>query len=224
MLEKIFHIDLITFIKSASYLGLLGITFAESGLLVGFFLPGDSLLFTAGFLASQNYIDIRMVVAVTFAGAVLGDTVGYWIGRKIGPKIFVKPDSIIFHHSHVEKARIFFERHGRKTIILARFMPIVRTFTPVLAGVGNMSYGVFATYNVIGGALWGIGLPSLAYFLGSVIPDLDRFLNLIIIGIILISFLPTFIHLLQDPTSRAQLQAAAGRLRAKIFKQKTDTT
>ena len=207
MFEAIFHIDVYTFIKSASYIGLLGVVFAESGLLVGFFLPGDSLLFTAGFLASQGFLDIRLLCAVIFAGAVLGDTTGYWLGLKLGPKVFNRPDSFFFHHRHVAKTKEFYERHGGKTIILARFMPVVRTFAPVMAGVGKMKYREFIAYNVVGGALWGVGLPSLAYFLGSVIPNLEHYLTPIIIAIIIVSFLPTVIHILNDPASRRHLFA-----------------
>ncbi len=202
MFEFIFHSDLIGLIKSASYLGLFAIIFAESGLLVGFFLPGDSLLFTAGFLASQEFLDIRVLCVSVFSGAVLGDTVGYWIGRKLGPRVFNRPDSLIFHHSHVEKTKYFFEKHGGKTIIMARFMPVVRTFAPVLAGVGKMNYRTFLVYNIVGGALWALGLPLIGYFLGNTIPGIEHYLTPIIIGIILLSLAPTFIHVAKDPELR----------------------
>lgn len=198
MLEYFFHIDLITFIKSASYIGIFAIVFAESGLLIGAVLPGDSLLFTAGFLASQHYLTIQWLCAITFLAAVTGDSTGYWIGRKLGPKIFSRPNSLLFNQRHVEKTRLFYEKYGGKTIILARFMPIVRTLAPVLAGVGHMNYREFFVYNLIGAAVWGICLPLLAYFLGSIIPNLQHYLSYIILGIILLSVIPPAVHLCQE--------------------------
>ena len=146
--------ELIPLIKAAGYIGIFGIVFAESGLFVGFFLPGDSLLFTAGFLASQGFLHIAALSAVCFAGAVLGDSFGYAFGRKVGPMIFKKEDSLLFQKDHLLRAEQYYNRYGAKTIILARFMPIVRTFAPILAGVGRMRYGEFLAFNVVGGALW----------------------------------------------------------------------
>src|SRR3989344_8729717 len=131
-----FGIDLAELIRAVGYLGLFGIVFAESGLLFGFFLPGDSLLFTAGFLASQNYLSVVPLMLIVFIAAVLGDSVGYYFGRKVGYRIFIREDSLFFHKDHLERARIFYERFGGRAIILARFMPVVRTFAPILAGVG----------------------------------------------------------------------------------------
>lgn len=193
-----FGIDLIAAIKAAGYIGLFAVTFAESGLFIGFFLPGDSLLFTAGFLASQGFLNIGILMIVTLFGAVLGDSVGYAFGKRVGPKIFVKENSLFFHKDHLERARIFYEIHGPKTIVLARFMPIVRTFAPIVAGVGSMNYRTFISYNVIGGALWAIGMPYLGYFLGNTIPNIDRYLLPIIIGIIFLSILPGIIHILRQ--------------------------
>ncbi len=147
------------------------IIFAESGLFVGFFLPGDSLLFFAGFLASDaggNLLPgLPATAAVAFAAAVLGDQVGYLFGKKVGPNLFDRPQSRVFKPAHVAKAQDFFDKHGAKTIVLARFVPIVRTFAPIVAGVGRMKYRTFVTYNVVGGALWGIGVTSLGYLLGK---------------------------------------------------------
>ena len=184
-------------ITAFGLIGIIAIIFAETGLLIGFFLPGDSLLFTAGFLASQNLLPIYFLLIGTFIAAVVGDNVGYWFGKKTGPGLFSKEDSRFFKKKYVEKARTFYEKHGKKTIILARFMPIIRTFAPILAGVANMNYRVFIIYNVIGGFIWTIGLTLLGYFLGRTIPNVDRFLLPIIIFIILSSFLPGLIHVLR---------------------------
>jgi len=185
-------------IINASYLGLFAIIFAESGLLIGFFLPGDSLLFTAGFLASVGIFNLPFLVIILFIAAVLGDNVGYTFGKKVGPKIFKREDSLFFHKDHLEKAKVFYEKHGGKTIVLARFMPIVRTFAPILAGVGTMDYKTFFTFNIIGGALWAIGVPSLGYFLGNLIPGVDKYLVPIIIFIIFVSILPGIIHFYKE--------------------------
>ena len=155
---ELLGIDLITLLKTAGYAGLFGIVFAESGLLLGFFLPGDSLLFTAGFLASQDFFNIWILIIGCFLAAVIGDSVGYTFGKKVGPKIFTREDSLIFRKHNLEHARIFYEKHGGKAVILARFLPIVRTFAPILAGVGVMRYASFLFYNVIGGIMWAITL------------------------------------------------------------------
>lgn len=189
--------DLITFIKAAGYIGVGSIVFAESGLFIGFFLPGDSLLFTAGLLASQAYLNILWLIVVTFFAAVIGDSVGYAFGKRVGPKIFNRPQSLWFHPGHVAKAHAFFEKHGAKTIILARFVPIIRTFTPIVAGVGGMSYRQFLINNLIGGALWAIGVPLAGYFLGKTVPNIDHYLLPIIILIVVVSLLPAAIHLLK---------------------------
>jgi len=192
-----FGIDLIELIKTVGYIGLFGIIFAESGLFIGFFLPGDSLLFTAGFLASQGFLNIWILIGLTFIGAVLGDSVGYWFGKKTGDKIFTKEESLFFKKDNIRKAEEFFKKHGAKSIVLARFVPIVRTFTPILAGVGTMHYKTFLTFNIIGGALWAIGVSLLGYFLGNLIPNVDKYLLPIILLIIIVSMLPNIIHFLK---------------------------
>ena len=207
-----FHFDLTALIKAAGYLGLFGIVFAESGLLIGFFLPGDSLLFTAGFLASQGFLNIWLLIPLLFVAAVVGDSVGYSIGYRVGPRIFKRKDSIIFHKDNLEHANKFFEKHGGKTIILARFMPIIRTFAPMLAGVGRMSYKTFLAYNVIGGLLWAVGITLLGYFLGRTIPNVDKYLLPIIALILISSILPSFIHVIRDKKSRDRLIAYAKSL------------
>lgn len=204
-MDWLFGFDLASFIRAAGYLGLFVVVFAESGLFIGFFLPGDSLLFTAGFLASQGYFHIAFLALLSFLGATLGDNVGYAFGRRVGVKIFTKEDSFFFHKDHLLRAKRFYETHGGKALILARFMPVVRTFAPILAGVGEMRYGTFFFYNMIGAATWGMGLPLLGYYLGSAIPGIDRYLFPIIVAIIFFSILPTAIHLLKNKTYRDQL-------------------
>ena len=197
-MESFLGFDLETFILTAGYIGLFAIVFAESGLFLGFFLPGDSLIFTAGFLASQGYFNITILAAIFLAGAVLGDSFGYVFGKRTGSKLFNKEDSWLFKKSHLEKARILYETHGGKTIILARFMPIVRTFAPILAGVGMMKYSVFLLYNIIGGVLWAVGLSFAGYLLGSVVPNVDRYMIPIVAGIIILSILPPIIHVIRN--------------------------
>jgi membrane-associated protein len=197
--------DLISFIKTIGYVGLAGVVFAESGLLIGFFLPGDSLLFTAGFLAAQNFLNIWILLPLLFISAVAGDSVGYSFGYRLGPKIFKKEESLFFSKENITRAQVFFEQHGGKTIILARFIPIIRTFAPILAGVGKMRYSLFLFYNILGGFLWTIGLLALGYYLGSIIPNVDKYLLPIIALIIFLSILPNLIHLAKNKTMRQAL-------------------
>lgn len=186
-----------TIIRGLGVIGVIAIIFAESGLLIGFFLPGDSLLFTAGFLASQGYLNFWVLLFGTTIAAIVGDNVGYAFGKKVGPAIFTKEDSIFFNKEYVAKAQHFYEKHGKKTIILARFMPVIRTFAPIVAGVGNMHYKTFFTYNVVGGIIWASGLTTLGYVLGNVIPNVDRYIVPLVIAIIIISFLPGVYHIIK---------------------------
>ena len=197
--------DLPTFIKAAGYIGIAAIVFAESGLLVGFFLPGDSLLFTAGFLASQGYLNIAALMVIAFIAAVIGDSVGYAFGKKLGPKIFKKQDSLLFNKEYIERSQAFYERKGGKALILARFIPVVRTFAPILAGVGTMRYRTFLLFNIAGGFLWAFGVSLAGYYLGKSIPNVDHYILPIVGLIIVVSILPTVIHLLKDKKQREQL-------------------
>lgn len=190
--------DLPTLIQSIGYLGVWGMIFAESGLLIGFFLPGDSLLFTAGFLASQHLLNLWLLIAGAAVCAVAGDSVGYLTGHRFGRRLFRREDSRFFHKDHLVRAQKFYDLHGGKALVLARFMPIVRTFAPITAGIGKMHYPSFLTYNLVGGVLWTFGLTLLGYFLGSVIPDVDRYLLPIIVAIVVISLLPSIFHLWQE--------------------------
>jgi membrane-associated protein len=203
------HYDLAEIIRAIGYVGLFGIVFAESGLLIGFFLPGDSLLFTAGFLASQGYFDLPVLLVGCFLAAVIGDSVGYAFGYRVGRPLFQREDSLFFKRRHMLKAEEFYERHGGKAIILARFMPFIRTFAPVVAGVAHMEYRKFLAYNVVGGLIWGVGVTAAGYFLGSVIPDVDRYLLPIIAVIILLSVVPPGYHFIKE--NRHELTAALRR-------------
>jgi membrane-associated protein len=201
-------VDLIDFIKWAGILGVAIVIFAESGLLIGFFLPGDSLLFTAGFLVNAGFftINIHVLVLLLFIAAVIGDSVGYTFGRKLGPHVFTRPNSLLFKQENIKKAQHFYEKHGGKTIIIARFIPVIRTFAPVVAGVGKMEYKHFLGYNLIGGFLWAAGITYLGYFVGAWFTragiDIDQVLLPIIAGIIVVSVLPPAIHILKDKKQR----------------------
>lgn len=181
-------------------IGLFLIIFAETGLLIGFFLPGDSLLFTAGVLASKGDMNIAVILAGCFVAAVVGDQVGYTIGQRFGPALFRRPDSRFFKQKYVDRTKTFFEQHGPKTILLARFVPVVRTFAPVLAGVGEMPRKVFTTYNIVGGFVWAVGVTLAGYLLGEVIgeDDIDKYLLPIIAVIIVLSILPPLIEVLRE--------------------------
>lgn len=196
--------DLNQIIEIGGLAGIYAIIFAESGLFFGFFLPGDSLLFTAGVFASQGYFSITALVIGSWIFAILGDTVGYSFGAYIGPKLFNKQDSRFFHKEHPEKARAFYAKHGPKAIILARFIPVIRTFVPIIAGVGKMHYRTFLIYNIVGAtlAVWGITLAG--YFLGRSIPNIDSYIVPIIVIIIVISFIPVireYFHYKRQPKS-----------------------
>lgn len=200
--------DISTFIKGAGYIGILGIVFAETGLLIGMFLPGDSLLFTAGFLASQGFLSLPLLCMITGLGALLGDNTGYWLGRRFGESVFSRKGSLLFDPSHLQRTQSFFNQYGSKTLVLARFVPIIRTITPTFAGVGRMAYPKFLAFSIIGAVLWGIGLPCVGYYLGSSIPGIDRYLIPIIAGIVLVSVAPGAYHILRDAENRKALLSA----------------
>lgn len=199
------HYGLDALISLVGVAGIAGIIFAESGLLIGFFLPGDSLLFTAGFLVHQNILafNIHLLVFVLFLAAALGDSVGYAFGKRIGRRLFKRKDSLLFHKENLRRAEDFYEKHGAKTIVLARFVPVVRTFAPIIAGISSMRYRTFALYNLIGALLWAVGLTYLGYFAGDVIESAGINIEYIILGIIFISVLPPVIHVLREPEARA---------------------
>lgn len=182
------------------YVGLFAVVFAESGLFFGFFLPGDSLLLTAGLFAYKGLLDIRILLPVLFVAAVLGDNVGYWFGRKAGPPLFRREKSLFFRPKNLLAAKLFYERHGGKTIILARFMPFIRTFAPIVAGAVNMNYRRFMIFNLVGALIWAVGLTLAGWGLGHLIPPevLDKYFTLIILAVIVLSVLPTALHIWKE--------------------------
>jgi membrane-associated protein len=192
------HGDLADLVKTIGYIGLFFMVFAESGLFFGFFFPGDSLLFTAGFLASQGLFNIAVLVPLMVLAAVGGDSAGYWTGKKFGGWLLTRKSSLFFSKENLEKAQKFFDENGGKALILARFMPAVRTFVPIAAGMAGMEYKKFISYNVVGGLIWGAGMTLGGYFLGQLIPDVDKYLLPIILLIIILSVLPGLIHMRGD--------------------------
>ncbi|MFA6295616.1 MAG: DedA family protein [Candidatus Paceibacterota bacterium] len=190
-------IDPETIIQTVGIIGVIAIIFLETGAFFGFFFPGDSLLFTAGFFASQGYISFPVLLIGTFLAAVIGDSVGYAFGKKVGPSIFTKEDSIFFNKKHIIRAQRFYEEYGKKTIVLARFVPIVRTFAPIVAGIGNMKYSTFISFNIIGGFLWTWAMLWMGFGLGSLIPDPDKYVLPIIAVIIIVSVIPVIRELIK---------------------------
>ena len=177
-------------VRWGGYVALVAIVFTETGLLVGFFLPGDSLLITAGLVAAAGGLDIWLLNGLLIVAAIVGDSVGYAIGYRAGPRIFTREDSRWFNRRHLVRTREFYERHGGKTIVLARFIPIIRTFAPVIAGVGRMEYRRFLAYNVLGGIGWVSGLTWAGYVLGRTIPDIGRYIHIVIGIVLIVSVIP----------------------------------
>lgn len=188
------ELNLVELIRQVSYWGLFLMVFAESGLFFGFFFPGDSLLFTAGFLASQGFLNIWVLVPLLVAAAIGGDSAGYWTGNKLSGWLVRQRESFWFQKKHLVQAQKFYDKHGGKTLILARFIPAVRTFVPIVAGMAGMDYGRFLSFNVIGGITWAMGMSLVGYLLGSMIPGVDKYLLPIVAGIILASVMPAFWH------------------------------
>lgn len=217
--------DLQELIKWGGVLGIAAIVFAESGLFIGFFLPGDSLLFTAGFLAQIGAININihLLVLIVFIAAVLGDSIGYAFGRRVGRKIFNRPNSKLFKQGHLIKAEKFYEKYGGKTIVMARFIPVVRTFAPIVAGTARMNYKTFLSFNLIGGLAWAAGITYLGYFLGDIFTnrlglDIDQVILPAVAVIILISTAPVAYQILREDEQRAILWKATKRQVAILFK------
>lgn len=191
-LWTLFHTiyDVEGLVRVGGLMALVAIVFAETGLLIGFFLPGDSLLVTAGLFAVSGHLELWSLFLFVSLAAIVGDAVGYFLGARTGPKIFSREDSLLFHKKHLITTKEFYDRHGGITIVLARFMPLLRTFAPVVAGVGNMRYSRFAMYNVLGGIGWVVSMTSIGYFLGKTIPDIDKYIHVVIAAVIILSLVP----------------------------------
>ena len=198
-LKQLFHqlTDVETLVRVGGLTAMTLIVFAETGLLVGFFLPGDSLLVTAGVFAATGKLNIWLLMSVLVAAAIVGDTVGYWIGRRTGPALFRRPKSAFFNPDHLRRAHDFYEKHGGKTLILARFMPIVRTFAPVVAGMAGMNYRRFVSFNVIGGFLWVVSMSLIGYFLGQFL-WVRKNIEIVILLVIFVSVLPGIVAFLRE--------------------------
>lgn len=194
-----------TLITTLGTIGVIVIIFMETGLFFGFFFPGDSLLFTAGFLASGGYVSLPIILFGAFIAAILGDSFGYAFGSRIGPAIFRKDNSFFFNRKYIEKAEVFYEKYGKKTIILARFVPIVRTFAPIVAGVGKMSYRTFIAFNVIGAFLWTWGMTIAGYALGSLVPNPDKYVLPAIAVIIIVSIMPALREIIKSRNNKDKI-------------------
>lgn len=203
---RVMFFDVEQIVLAGGLLAIALIVFAESGLFFGFFLPGDTLLLTAGFVAAQGHLPIIPLVTVVIVSAIAGDNVGYQTGRRFGPSIFKRKDGIFFRQEYLAKAHGFYKRHGGKTIILARFFPAVRTFAPIVAGAGRMDWRYFATYNVAGAFLWGLSITLLGYFIGTRLPNIDQYLILGIIIIAHLFLLGILINIFRNPDVRHQLK------------------
>ena len=199
--------DLPELVRWAGLIGLTTIVFSETGLLVGVFLPGDSLLVTAGLLSARGYLNVYTLVPALMAAAICGNSLGYFIGHTTGPRIFNRENSLFFNKKHAMRAHEFYARHGRKTIVLAQFMPVIRTFSPVIAGVGGMEFRTFIAFNIIGAIVWVGSMVSIGYFLGSYIPGIDQHIEIVIVIVVFISLLPAIIGSYRS--RRAKRYAAA---------------
>jgi membrane-associated protein len=185
-------------IRLGGMTALILIVFAETGLMVGFFLPGDSLLVTAGLFAAKGDLDILWLNLALIAAAIIGDATGYWIGRRAGQALYSRPNSFFFRREHLMRTHDFYERHGGKTIVIARFVPIVRTFAPVVAGAAQMTYRNFAIYNVTGGIAWVVSMTLTGYYLGLLVPDIERHIHLVVAVVIFLSLLPAIVAWLRE--------------------------
>lgn len=208
-LTDLFHrlSNLPDLVQWAGLFGITAIIFSETGLLVGVFLPGDSLLVTAGLFAARGYLNIYALVPMLTAAAILGNSVGYWIGRTTGPRIFNRENSLFFNKKHAMRAHEFYEKHGHKTIVLAQFMPIIRTFAPVIAGVAGMRFKEFITFNIIGAFAWIWSMLGIGYFLGNYIPGIDQHIEIVVAIVIFISILPGLIGAYRSRRARRYTSA-----------------
>ena len=213
---------LLEFITHFGPYAVAAVVFAETGLMVGFFLPGDSLLFTAGFLVQQQIfsINIHLFVAMLFLASIIGNSTGYLFGHRVGRRLFRKEDSRFFRQEYLQRAEDFYEKHGSKTIILAMFVPIIRTFTPIVAGISSMNYRKFILFNVIGAAIWIGSFTYLGYFAGSYIRAMGINIEVAALIIIALSLLPGVIHILKEPEHRARIKHHIRTAPAKLRRKK----
>lgn len=186
------HFELLPFVQAIGYPGVTAAVFLESGVPFGFFLPGASMLFTAGLLASQGFFNPWVLIPLVTVAAILGDNVGYWFGRKVGIRLFLRPDSRFLKHRHLERAKDFYDKYGARAIVLGRFVPIVRTFAPIVAGVVEMNYRTFVMYNILGAFAWATGVTTIGYFLGATVPWVGEYLTPILIAIVFATLIPLF--------------------------------
>jgi len=189
-----FGIEVTEILRSGGLLVVAFILFAETGLLIGFFLPGDTLLLASGILAAAGTFSLTTLLPVVIVSTVLGNIVGYEIGKRAGPRLFKKEDNALFKREYLQRAENFYEKHGGKTILFARFIPIIRTFAPIVAGIGNMDKKLFNFYNVLGGIFWGVGVTLIGYFFGQKIPNLDNYILPVILAVVILSFLSPLVH------------------------------
>lgn len=201
----VLHPDLMQFVRVVGYPGIFAIIFLESGVFFGFFLPGASLLFSAGVLAAANVLNVWILIPLVVIAAILGDNVGYWFGKKVGVRLFLRPDSRFFHHEHLRQAKEFYDRHGALAIMLARFVPVIRTFAPIVGGVVHMNYRTFVLYNIAGALLWGAGVALAGFLLGRSIPNIGAYLEPIIAVIIVVTTAPLLWHWYKNKTALRQL-------------------
>jgi membrane-associated protein len=208
-LLDLFHklTDVETLVRVGGLAAMTAIVFAETGLLIGFFLPGDSLLVTAGVFAAAGKLNVWHVIGLLSVAAIVGDTVGYWFGRRVGAALFKRPKSLLFNPEHLRRAHDFYEKHGGKTIIIARFMPIIRTFAPIVAGMGRMDYRRFISFNVFGGIFWVLSMTGIGYFLGR-IPGVREHIEIVIVIVVFLSILPGIIAFLREWRKKKRREAS----------------
>jgi membrane-associated protein len=198
--------DVTHLVQTGGLVLIAAIIFAESGMMVGFLFPGDTLLFSAGILAASGHLPIVWTIVVIAAAAIAGDNTGYHIGRLLGPKLFTKKDGIIFRHDHIMRAEQFYEKYGTKTMLVAHFVPVVRSFAPVTAGAGKMNYPQFVLFDAIGDIAWAVAITLIGYYLGSRVPGIEKLIEPLLIIIVLIFLAPTLYHIFKDPKIRTALR------------------
>lgn len=199
--------DVTHLLQTGGLILLAAIIFAESGMMVGFFFPGDTLLFSAGILAAGGKLNIVTVLITIAAAAIVGDNVGYHIGRKLGPRLFRKPDGVVFRKEHIDRAEAFYEKYGSKTMLLAHFVPIVRAFAPVTAGAGKMPYKLFAFFDAVGDIAWTLLITLLGFYLGSRIPGVEKYIEPVLILVVVVFLVPTLWHVFRDPKIRSVIRS-----------------